>query len=243
MEKRDKDTPPRTLAVIPSAGSGVRMGSSRPKQFLDLGDMPLLAVTIRAFQLAPVIHEINLVVPREEVDYCRLEIVQRYGLDKVRQVIAGGKRRQDSVRLGLEASEGGGFGMAVIHDGVRPLVRTELIRDVVEAAAETGAAIAAIPAKDTVKEVNGEMVVTHTHDRRRIWLVQTPQAFRFEQILAAHRKALTEGWDEATDDALLMEKMGIPVRVLEGSEENLKVTTPHDLELARFLLNRREHSA
>ena len=239
MKKREKDTPPKALAIIPSAGMGVRMGSPRPKQFLNLGDVPLLVVTLRAFQLAPVIHEINLVVPRDEVDYCRLEIVRKYGLEKVKKVVAGGERRQDSVRLGLEASEGGGFGMAVIHDGVRPLVRTELIRDVVEAATKDGAAIAAIPAKDTVKEVNGDMVVTRTHDRRRIWLVQTPQAFRFEEILAAHRKAQIEGWDEVTDDALLMEKVGIPVRVLEGSEENIKVTTPHDLELARFLLSRR----
>ncbi len=219
------------------------MGSNRPKQFLQLGGVPLLAVTLQVFQLAPVVNEINLVVPQEEVDYCRQEIVQKYGLEKVKQVVAGGKRRQDSVRLGLEASEGSGFDLAVIHDGVRPLVGIALVQGVALAAMETGAAIAALPAKETVKEVSGERMVAQTLDRRRIWLVQTPQAFRFEAILAAHRRALAEGWDEVTDDALLMERVGIPVRVLEGSEDNIKVTTPHDLELARFLLNRRQQSA
>jgi 2-C-methyl-D-erythritol 4-phosphate cytidylyltransferase len=243
MEKRQKDDSSGILAVIPSAGSGVRMESRRPKQFLDLGGVPLLAVTLRAFQLSPVIQEINLVVPGEERDYCRREIVEKYGLEKVKQVVCGGERRQDSVRLGLEASEGSGFGLAVIHDGVRPLVGADLIRNVVEAARKTGAAIAALPAKDTVKEVSEERVVRRTHDRRRIWLVQTPQAFRFGEILAAHRRALTEGWGDVTDDALLLERMGVPVRVVEGAEENIKVTTPHDLELARFLLGRKERIA
>lgn len=220
------------------------MGTARPKQFLELCGMPLLAVTLRSFELSPAIHEINLVVPKDEVDHCKEQIVQRYGLDKVRKVLPGGKRRQDSVRLGLEASEGSDFGLAVIHDGVRPLVRPDLIGKVVEAAWRQGAVIAALPARETVKEVDAERRVSKTLDRRRIWLVQTPQAFFYPEILRAHKRALEECWEEEmTDDALLMEKMGLPVHVVEGSEDNIKVTTPHDLELARFLLGEAERKA
>jgi 2-C-methyl-D-erythritol 4-phosphate cytidylyltransferase len=142
------------------------------------------------------------------------------------------------VRLGLEASAGAGFEIAIIHDGVRPLVRPDLIQRVATAAQKEGAVVAALPAKDTVKEVNGNRVVGKTHDRSRIWLVQTPQGFRFDDLLSAHRMALAQCWEEATDDALLIEKIGISVHVVEGSEDNIKVTTPHDLELARFLLRR-----
>jgi 2-C-methyl-D-erythritol 4-phosphate cytidylyltransferase len=215
------------------------MGTERAKQFLDLDGMPLVAVTLRVFEQVPVVDEVNLVVPASEMDYCRREIVQRYGLEKVRQVVAGGKRRQDSVRLGLEASRKRDFDLALIHDGVRPLVRPEMIQAVAETAQRAGAAIAALPAKETVKEVDDDRLVRRTCDRRRIWLVQTPQGFRYEEILKAHRLALEQGWGEVTDDALLMERMGAPVHVVEGAEENIKVTTPHDLELARFLLSRR----
>jgi 2-C-methyl-D-erythritol 4-phosphate cytidylyltransferase len=230
----------RTLAVVTAAGEGLRMGTGRAKQFLDLCGRPILAVTLVAFERSPAVHEVNLVVPESEVDYCRKQIVQRYGLEKVRQVLAGGRRRQDSVRLGLEASAGAGFEFAMIHDGVRPLLKPELIQRISNAVKEAGAVIAALPAKDTVKEVDKDRLVRKTCDRRFIWLVQTPQAFRYEEILKAHRKALEEGWDEVTDDALLMEKTGIPVYLVEGEEDNIKVTTPYDLELARFLLKRRE---
>lgn len=230
----------KALAVVPAAGAGLRMGVGRAKQFLELGGSPLLAVTLQAFECCTAIDQVNLVVPSSDVDYCRREIVQQYGLQKVKRVVAGGKRRQDSVRLGLEASNGAGFELAVIHDGVRPLVRPEMIQRVTETAGEIGAVVAALPAKETVKEVDGALQVMRTCDRRRIWLVQTPQAFRFEEILHAHRVALERGWDEVTDDALLMEMMGIPVQVIEGAEDNIKVTTPYDLDLARYLWGRRQ---
>jgi 2-C-methyl-D-erythritol 4-phosphate cytidylyltransferase len=180
------------------------------------------------------------VVPSPDIDYCTREIVQRYGLEKIRRVVPGGKRRQDSVRLGLEASKGEGFELAIIHDGVRPLVRPEMIQKVAAAAKDVGAVVAALPAKETVKQVDSGQLVSRTLDRGRLWLVQTPQAFRYEEILKAHWRALDEGWEEVTDDALLLERMGIPVHVIEGAEDNIKVTTPYDLELARFLLKRTE---
>jgi len=216
----------------------VRMGTEQAKQYLDLDGRPLLAVTLGIFQSSPAIHEIVLVVPPHEVDHCQRRIVDRFELGKVRKIVAGGKRRQDSVRRGIEAC-GGGFEWVVIHDGVRPLVRSDLIARIVDAAKESRAVITALPAKETVKEVDSNHRVRGTYDRRRVWLVQTPQVFRYEDILAAHKRAAEEGWDEVTDDALLMERMGISVSVIEGAEDNIKVTTPHDLELARFLLRRR----
>jgi len=225
------------VAIIPAAGAGVRMGGERAKQFLELEGKPLLAITLERFQAAASVESMILVVPAEEIDFCRREIVAGYGLDKVEKVVAGGARRQDSVRLGIEAT-GGRFDLVAIHDGVRPLVQPDLIDRVIRVGRKHGAAIAAMPTKDTVKEVDSEGIVTRTYDRQRVWLVQTPQVFRYEDIRAAHQKAVQEGWTGLTDDALLAEKMGIPVSVVEGSEDNIKITTPHDLELAAFLLRR-----
>ena len=227
----------RTAAVITAAGAGIRMGGDQPKQFMELGGRPLLAVTVERFELSPDIDGIVLVVPPDKVDYCRGEIVERYDLAKVKKVVAGGKRRQDSVRLGLEATEGH-FPLVLIHDGVRPLVPPDLISRIVRAANQYRAVIPALAARETIKEADEAGLVVKTHDRRTLWLVQTPQAFRYEDILEAHRLALEQNWEEITDDALLMERTGVPVKIIEGSEENIKITTPQDLELARFLLGK-----
>ncbi|MFC1822699.1 2-C-methyl-D-erythritol 4-phosphate cytidylyltransferase [Thermodesulfobacteriota bacterium] len=225
----------KTVAIIPAAGSGIRMGTRQAKQFLDLADKPILTVTLERFQGCPCIDAVIPVVPPDDVNYCRNEIIEPYDLTKVTQVVAGGKRRQDSVRLGLEATHGD-FDLVVIHDGVRPLVQETLIERTVAAATESRAVITGLPAKETVKEVSAEGWVIRTHDRRRIWLVQTPQVFRYEDIHAAHGRALREDWEEVTDDALLIERSGITVKMIEGSEENIKITTLHDLEWARALL-------
>lgn len=227
----------KTVAIIPAAGSGVRMEDERPKQFLDVDGRPLLAVTLEKFQACPVIHTVILVVPEKDVAYCQSEIVERHRLTKVEKVVVGGERRQDSVRLGIEAS-GGDCELVLIHDGVRPLVVPDLIVRVVEAAQEHRAVITGLAAKETVKEIDQDALVVRTYDRQKVWLVQTPQVFRYEDILMAHRRAEEEGWEEVTDDALLVERVGIPVKVVEGSEDNIKVTTSQDLELVRFLLRR-----
>jgi 2-C-methyl-D-erythritol 4-phosphate cytidylyltransferase len=227
----------KTAAIIPAAGAGLRFGGKRAKQFLELDGRPILAVTLEKFQHCPSIDEIILVVPEDRTGYCREAIVEKYRLTKVVKIVPGGERRQDSVRLGVKASNDR-FGLILIHDGVRPLIRTELIARVVDAGKRNRAVITALPAKETVKEVEHNGLVTKTYDRRKVWLVQTPQAFRYEDIRAAHERALAEGWDHITDDALLMERMGIPVKVIEGSEDNIKVTTPHDLALATFFLRR-----
>jgi len=230
----NKEKALEAVAVIPAAGAGLRMGAARPKQFLDLDGRPLLAMTLEKFQQCRAVQSVILVVPGADVDACRREIVEKYGLTKVERVVPGGPRRQDSVRMGIEASAGH-YELVVIHDGVRPLVPPELIERAVAAAGRHGAVITALPAKETVKEIDERGFICRTRDRRHIWLAQTPQVFRYGEILEAHQKAARDGVQDATDDALLMERIGIPVYVIEGSEDNIKVTTPHDLELARRL--------
>ncbi len=239
MAKRSNKSNLKTVAIVPAAGTGIRMENERPKQFLDLDGRPILAVTVEKFQVCPAIHTVILVVPQKDVAYCQSEIVERHHLTKVEKVVAGGERRQDSVRLGIEAS-GGDCELVLIHDGVRPLITRDLIVRVVEAAQIHRAVITGLNAKETVKEVDENALVVRTYDRQKVWLVQTPQVFRYEDILMAHRRALEEGWEEVTDDALLVEKLGIPVKVVQGSEDNIKVTTPQDLERVKSLLKRQK---
>jgi len=228
-------TPFNAVGVVTAAGAGVRMGSDLAKQFLELQGKPILTHTLEKFQSCPDIREIIVVVPEGSVDFCLDQVVKPYGLSKVSEIVVGGERRQDSVRMGIEATRGD-FDLVAVHDGVRPFVTPELISRIVAAAAQYGAATAGLRARETVKEVDGEGWVIRTHDRRRLWMIQTPQVFRYRDIVSAHRRAQREGWEDLTDDALLMERMGIPVKVIEGSEENIKITTPKDLLLGRFFV-------
>jgi len=230
----------KTIAIIPAAGMGVRMNAKVPKQFIELEGKPLLAITLEKFNACPLIDCIILAVPAHDVDFCKTEIVMKYNINKVIRITPGGARRQDSVRAGLEAIETK-CDAVIIHDGVRPFVSSEIITKSIKAIEHERAVITAIPAKDTIKKVNAEDYVVDTFDRKFIWQVQTPQVFRFKEISDAHKKANNEGWGDVTDDAMLMEKMGVPVKVIEGSEENIKITTPNDLEYAGFLLGKNEY--
>ncbi|NLD35680.1 MAG: 2-C-methyl-D-erythritol 4-phosphate cytidylyltransferase [Desulfatiglans sp.] len=228
-----------TIAIIPAAGMGVRMNAKVPKQFIELEGKPLLAITLEKFNSCPLINGIILVVPANEINFCKTEIVMKYNISKVIRVTPGSARRQDSVRLGLQAIDRE-CDAVIIHDGVRPFVSPDIITNAIEAIRDERAVIVAVPAKDTVKKVNAEGFVVDTYDRKFIWQVQTPQVFRYDDICNAHKKAEAEGWDEVTDDAMLMERMGIPVKVVHGSDENIKITTPQDLEYAEFLLGKDE---
>jgi 2-C-methyl-D-erythritol 4-phosphate cytidylyltransferase len=230
----------KTIAIIPAAGMGIRMNARVPKQFLGLKGRPILAITLEKFNSCPLINGIILVAPVSDIDFCKSEIVMKYNISKVIKVTRGGARRQDSVRLGLKAIETD-CDAVIIHDGVRPFVSHEIITKSIEAIENEIAVITAIPAKDTIKKVNTEGYVVDTFDRRFIWQVQTPQVFRFKEIYDAHKRAGDEGWDDITDDAMLMERIGIPVKVIEGSEENIKITTPYDLEYAEFLLGKNDN--
>lgn len=236
--QQGNNLPNQVVAIIPAAGAGVRMGSNRAKQFIDLCGKPILAVTLNHFQKCNLIDKIVVVVSEDDVDYCILEIVNRYKQSKVCMVVAGGKRRQDSVRKGLEAV-GDLCRWVLIHDGVRPLVTTELIEKVIKAAKRFRAVITGLPVKETVKESDDQGMVLQSVHRSHLWLIQTPQIFQFEDLMQAHQKAFNNDWEEATDDAFLIEKMGISVKIIEGEENNIKITTPQDLDIARFLMSKK----
>jgi 2-C-methyl-D-erythritol 4-phosphate cytidylyltransferase len=226
----------RVTAVIPAAGSGMRMGLKEAKQYLEIGGKPLLVQTLRTFQECHAVDSIIIVVPEKDVDYCLHQMVPRYQLSKVYKVIGGGERRQDSVRNGIEAVADT-CRWVLIHDGVRPFVSIELIEKVIKAARRFRTVITGLPVTETIKRVGSKGNVLKTIERKGLWLIQTPQMFRREDIHLAHQEALKRGWTEATDDAFLVEKIGIFAKIVEGEERNIKITTPHDLQVARFLLS------
>ncbi len=225
---------PLVVALVPAAGRGLRMGGSVPKQFLSLGGEPLVIQSLRALQAAPVVDQIILAVPHADVEYCEHAIVSRQRFTKVTKVVAGGAERQDSVRLAL-AQIPSDTEIVLIHDAVRPFVTLRMIAEVVAAARKEGAAIIALPMRDTVKQVRMDGMIERTVDRTPLWLAQTPQAFRRDWIETAHRKAHVEGV-RATDDASLVEWLGYSVAVVEGSGENIKVTRPEDLVIGEAIL-------
>jgi 2-C-methyl-D-erythritol 4-phosphate cytidylyltransferase len=224
----------RVVAVIPSAGRGNRFGAGLPKQFVVLAGKPLLAYTLAVFQQSPDIQEIVVVAPADSLGRVRDEVIGPYRLTKVTRVIVGGQRRQDSVRMGLQALEPH-WDLVVIHDGVRPFVTPEIIARSIEAARTCGATTAAVPVIDTIKQVDTAGRVSRTFDRRRLWAIQTPQTFRFDLIQQAHRRAHRAGYAE-TDDAALVERLGHPVYVVESTYDNIKVTTRRDLILAEAMI-------
>lgn len=221
------------VAVIVGAGEGKRFGPNGRKQFAKVNGKPLIAYTIEPFEKSDVVDDIVLVVPRESTEWVREEIVEPLGFKKVRSVVPGGDSRQQSVLNGLKALSSE-TERVIIHDAVRPLVAEPIIKRVLDASRKTGAAITAVPPKDTVKEVESGDVIG-TLDRRLIWLAQTPQCFGYDVIMEAHRQALSENF-EATDDAALVEKYGSKVIVAVGSYANIKVTSPEDLPLLEYFL-------
>lgn len=211
------------------------MGGDLPKQFMVLKDRPMLSHTLSAFQMCPDVEGVVVVVPEGYEDFCVREVVEPYGLSKVRDVVPGGGRRQDSVYEGLKLTEGAE--MVVVHDGARPLVRPELISRTVDLCKKHGAVLAAVPVKETVKVVEGE-VVRKTLPRDLLWAAQTPQTFLRKVLWEAFERAF-EGGLYATDEASLVEAMGYEVRVVMGDYGNLKITTQEDLRMAELLMEGR----
>ena len=216
-------------AVIVAAGSASRMGGI-DKVMAPLNGEPMIARTVRAFQNCDAISEI-VVVTREDLILPITSLCS--GMDKVQAVVAGGSSRQESVHLGLNALSGK-CKLAAIHDGARPLISWQVIDRVVRAAHTYGAAAPAIPVKDTIKVVQGG-VVKETPDRASLQAVQTPQVFDFDILRGALKKAKQDG-AQVTDDCSAVERMGMAVKIVEGEERNLKVTTPLDLKIAQLLL-------
>lgn len=220
-------SPRQVGAIIVAAGSSSRMQGT-DKLFVRLAGRPLLAHVLARFQESADVDRIALVVSATNLQRGR-QLVAEYGIDKLSAVCEGGRRRQDSVRLGLEAL--GECDWVLVHDGARLLVRP-CISEGLEAARETGAAVPAVPIADTVKEAGPDGTVGRTLDRSRIQAVQTPQAFRHDLLLRAHEEVSAD----VTDDAAMLEALGLPVRLYPGSALNIKVTTPEDLRTAEALL-------
>jgi 2-C-methyl-D-erythritol 4-phosphate cytidylyltransferase len=223
-----------TMAIVPAAGSGNRMGRDVSKQYLSLGGMPLLVHTLKVFEGCPLVDNVLVVVPPSDIEVVHNTILAPWKLKKVAGVIPGGKERQDSVRAGIEALDAD-TGIVIIHDAVRPFVTIELISQCIRAAGQEGAVTVGVPVKDTVKEVAPDGRVMRTCDRSLMWLTQTPQAFRRDIIESAHRAAVRDGF-RGTDDTSLVERLGIAVRMIRGDYNNIKITTPEDLLFAEALL-------
>lgn len=222
-------------AVVVAAGKGSRMNSNASKQYLSLVDKPVLVHTLESFEHQVEITEVVLVCSSGDVSLCK-ELIDTYSLQKVKQIVPGGEERQDSVYAGLKAATGE---FVLIHDGVRPFVSDRLIHKLIHEVQHKDAAVLAVPVKDTIKIVNDQWEVVSTPLRKSLWAIQTPQAFRMSIIKEAYRHAAEQGY-RGTDDASLVEFMGLPVHIVHGDYENIKITTPEDLWFAEALIRKRE---
>jgi 2-C-methyl-D-erythritol 4-phosphate cytidylyltransferase len=224
----------KSAAVIVSAGKGHRLAGEKKKQFLLLAGKPVLCHTLDKFETCPLIDSIQLVVGQEDMDYTLRAIVEAYGYRKVSQIVPGGKLRQESVKNGVDALSRD-VDIVVVHDGVRPFVTQGMIEESIQAARRFKAAVVAVPVKETIKVVGPDRTVLKTLDRESLWKIQTPQTFQVEVIKEAFRRAAEDGFI-GTDDASLVERIGINVYILSGSYNNIKITTPEDLILANLIL-------
>ena len=207
------------------------------KPYLELLDRPILAHTIGVFDRSVVIDAIFVIVGETDFDACRSVVIEPYGFQKVGGLVPGGETRQDSVFNGLKALPHD-TDFVIVHDGVRPFVTDEIIFTCLEAAADCGAAVTAVPVKDTIKITDRDEFVVDTPDRSQLWAVQTPQVFRRDVLIEAHQHAHQKRI-QLTDDAALVEQLGLKVKCVMGSYSNLKITTPEDLVVAEALMNNR----
>ena len=231
----------KSTAIILAAGQGKRMHSKVQKQFLSLKGKPVLYYSLACFQNSPEIQEIILVTSGESVEYCRQEIVQNYGFSKVKKIIPGGKERYDSVFEGLMAC--GECDYVYIHDGARPFITEEILVRAEEAVKKYGACVVGMLSKDTVKIADENQMIAQTPKRSQVWTIQTPQVFSYDLIYKAYEKARQGSMEGITDDAMVAEAYGNrKIPLIEGSYENIKITTPEDLLIAERILENTELS-
>lgn len=226
---------PRCVAILVAAGASTRFPSVKPKQFLPLLGRPLLVHTVERFRASGVIDRIVLVLPQEGFEAAR-DTVSAFLSEPSLVAVPGGDSRQASVRKGMSAVDSDFDGLVAVHDGVRPCVPPSLVARVVAAAVEDGGAIAAVPVVETLKRVSPDLLVEKTVERERFYRAQTPQCFRYQLLKGALDRAEADGF-EGTDEAALVERLGIPIRIVPGSEQNLKVTTAEDLARAEYYLS------
>lgn len=203
-----------------------------PKQYLPVGGKPIFYHTLKKFEACDLVDAIIVVVARDWMMHVSTEIVDKYGFQKVSKVVDGGGERQDSVRAGLQAAESSDW--VAIHDAVRPFISTQKLEEVIQAGKKFGAAILAVPPRDTIKIEQSGFVET-TPERNRLWAVQTPQVFGYEVLLSAYQQAMNDNF-MSTDDSALVERMGHKVKIVEGEASNIKITVPLDLKLAEMII-------
>ncbi|MEK6732268.1 MAG: 2-C-methyl-D-erythritol 4-phosphate cytidylyltransferase [Candidatus Omnitrophota bacterium] len=225
----------KVAAIVPSAGRGIRLKTRIGKPYIKLGAKPVLAHTLIALERNKKIKEILVAVQKDKISKARREIIQKYGIKKVR-LLAGGRERIDSVYNALRAVSDD-IDYVLIHDGVRPFVTDELIEDLLKAAARFKASVAGIPVKSTLKFVSEDRFIKHTPPRQYFWEAQTPQVFKKDLIMKAYEFARKKNI-RATDDAMLVEKIGVKPKIVMGSYSNIKITTREDLELAKILIKK-----
>lgn len=227
--KKDKIT-----AIVLAAGQGKRMGTRIAKQYLLLDGKPILYYALFAFEKSAV-DEIVLVVKDNEISFCKEEIIKKYGFTKVTKIVAGGEERYHSVYQGLKASSDTDY--VLIHDGARPFLSQDMISRTIETVKKEKACVVGMPVKDTIKIANEKLYATVTPNRKDVWMIQTPQAFSYNLILKAYEKIIDSDDDMVTDDAMVLEKAEhIPVKLVEGSYYNIKITTPEDMKIAELFV-------
>ena len=222
-------------AIIVAAGKGMRMKGATRKQYLKLSGQPVLSYSLMTFDACTLIDEIFLVVPKNDINDYQNKIISTLNLKKRVHLVPGGVYRQDSVYNGL-LSINKETDAVVIHDGVRPFIRQEDLVSCIACAKDTGACILGIPVSDTLKRVDKSQMIKETLDRESIWLIQTPQVFQYDLILKAHETANRDGII-GTDDASLVERLGVGVKIISGSKLNIKITIKEDLAVAKALFD------
>ena len=231
---KKKNNKPFVAVVIVAAGSGSRMGTDIPKQFIEISGKPILAYTLEKFQNCPLVDEIIIVTRSDSIVLCK-DISDIYGISKVSVITEGGETRQQSVCKGI-GQLSGKEGYVLIHDGARPMISLSTLEKCISATIEFGASAVGVPMKDTIKYTDDGKFITKTVDRSKLWLIQTPQAFEIKSIDECHKKAIADSF-EATDDCMLAEHYGVKVALVEGEYENIKITSPQDLYIMEGLLS------
>lgn len=239
----------RCTAIVLAAGQGSRMGTKVQKQYLEIEERPVLYYSLAAFEQSEIIDDIILVVGEGQIDYCRKEIVERFHFTKVDTITVGGSERYESVYKALCVMEDDDMqtpnrdGYVFIHDGARPFVDEAILERAYDAVEKYSACVVGMPSKDTIKVADADRFAQETPDRKYLWMIQTPQVFEVSLIKEAYFKLMRESYIQVTDDAMVVEQMlGTPVKLVEGSYENIKITTPEDLPVAELFVRLRKRN-
>lgn len=226
----------KIAAIVLAAGKGSRMQSQIEKQFMQLQDKPILYYSLKEFENAGV-ENIILVTGANNIEYCQKQIIDKYQIKNVRQIVAGGKERYESVYNGLQAAVNSEI--VLIHDGARPFLTQEVIKDSIDGVKQFGACVVGVPVKDTIKVADANQICLDTPDRTQLWQIQTPQSFWLEEISNAYETAIEKKDKTITDDAMVMERYGKrKIKIIQGNYKNIKITTPEDMIIAEAFVNK-----